>query len=96
LKAMGRLKPPGIARPPGAKGSAPKPKRVELPAKLPSYIQAALRKNSTARKNYDALSPAHQRQYFAWIDSAKREETRRKRLEGAIRMLARGEELGLK
>ena len=96
LEAAGRLKPPGIARPPGAKGSAPKPKRVELPAKLPSYIQAALRKNAAAHRRYEALSPAHQRQYFAWIETAKREETKLRRLEKAIRMLVRGEELGLK
>ena len=96
LKALGRLKPPGIARAPGARGSAPKPKRVELPAKLPSYIEVALRKHPVARRNYNALSPAHQRRYFAWIASAKREETRMKRLDEAIRMLTRGVELGLK
>jgi uncharacterized protein YdeI (YjbR/CyaY-like superfamily) len=96
LKADGRLKPTGIARAPGARGSAPKPDRVELPSKLPAYIQAAFRKNPTAGKRYDALSPAHQRRYFAWIMSAKREETRQKRLDEAMRMLARGEELDLK
>ena len=96
LKALGRLKPPGIARAPGARGSAPKPKRVQLPAKLPSYIEVALRKHPVARRNYNALSPAHQRRYFAWIASAKREETRMKRLDEAIRMLTRGAELGLK
>ena len=69
---------------------------MELPAKLPSYIQEALGKSPAARKHYDALSPAHRRRYFAWIDSAKREETKRKRLQEAIRMLSRGEELGLK
>ena len=96
LKALGRLKPPGIARAPGAKGSAPKPKRVELPARLPSYIQVALRKNPAARRSYERLSPAHQRRYFAWIASAKRAETRLKRLEAAIHMLEKGEQLGLK
>ena len=96
LQALGRLKPPGIARAPGAKGSAPKPKRVELPERLPSYIKAALQKKPAARKAYEALSPAHQRRYFAWIASAKREETKQKRLEEAIRMLTRGEVLGLK
>ena len=96
LKAMGRLKAPGIARAPGARGSAPKPRRVELPATLPSYIKVALRKTPLARRKYEALSPAHQRRYFAWIESAKRDETKRKRLEEAIRMLSRGEQLGLK
>ena len=31
-----------------------------------------------------------------WIDSAKREETKAKRLEEAIRLLAAGKKLGLK
>jgi uncharacterized protein YdeI (YjbR/CyaY-like superfamily) len=96
LKAMGRLKPPGLARPPGARGSAPKPERLELPRRLPPYIEAGLRKNPVARRTYEALSPSHQRRYIAWIDSAKREETRERRLEEAIRMLAGGEKLGLK
>ena len=96
LEAAGRLNPPGIGRAPGARGSAPKPERVELPSKLPSYIQAAFRKHPAAGKLYTALSPAHQRRYFAWIVSAKREATRLKRLDEAIRMLVRGEELGLK
>jgi uncharacterized protein YdeI (YjbR/CyaY-like superfamily) len=32
----------------------------------------------------------------AWIESAKREETKRRRLEEAIRLLANGKVLGLK
>ena len=96
LKALGRLQPPGIARAPGARGSAPKPDRIELPTRLPSYILAGLRKHPAARRHYDALSPAHQRRYIAWIVSAKREETRLRRMEEAMRMLTRGEALGLK
>jgi uncharacterized protein YdeI (YjbR/CyaY-like superfamily) len=96
LEARGRLKPAGIARAPGARGSAPKPERRALPSKLPSHIEAALQKHPAARKHYDALPPSHQRRYFAWIESAKREETKLRRLDEAIRMLIRGEALGLK
>jgi uncharacterized protein YdeI (YjbR/CyaY-like superfamily) len=96
LKALGRLKPPGIARAPGDRSSAPKPDRLELPATLPSFIQAAFRKNAAARKHFEALSPAHKRRYVAWILTAKREETQRRRLDEAIKMLSRGEVLGLK
>ena len=96
LKATGRLKPSGIARAPGTRGSAPRPERMELPATLPSYIQAGLRKHPAARKRYESLSPAHQRQYIAWIVTAKREETKLRRLDQAIRMLSQGETLGLK
>ena len=44
-----------------------------------------------------SLDDAEQRRrYFAWIDSAKREETKLRRLDGAIRQLTAGKALGLK
>jgi uncharacterized protein YdeI (YjbR/CyaY-like superfamily) len=96
LEGEGRLKPPGIERPPTNRGSAPRPQRLELPSKLPAYIQAALRKNPQALRHFEALPPSQRRRYFAWIDSAKREETKLRRLEEAIRLLASGKPLGLK
>src|SRR5262249_2007994 len=42
LKADGRLKKPGIERPPTARGYDPPPGRRALPSKLPAYIQKAL------------------------------------------------------
>jgi uncharacterized protein YdeI (YjbR/CyaY-like superfamily) len=59
-------------------------------------MQAALRRHPTARRHFDALPPSHRRRYFAWIESAKREETKLRRLEEAIRLLASGQVLGLK
>ena len=96
LKAAGRLKPPGIERSPTDRGYTPPPGRRELPAKLPAYIQAALRRHPAARRHYEALAPSHRRRYYAWIESAKREETKLRRLEEAIRLLAAGKDLGLK
>ena len=96
LEAAGRLKAPGIERRPGRRGSAPRPERLELPSKLPSYLQAGLRKHPTALRRFESLPLSHRRRYFAWIDSAKRPETKVRRLEEAIRLLARGKPLGLK
>ena len=96
LEAEGRLKRPGIERAPAGRGSAPRPRRIELPAKLPAYIQAALKKHRAASRTFEALAPEQRRRYFAWIESAKREETKLRRLEEAIRLLASGRELGLK
>lgn len=96
LEAMGRLKSPGIARAPRGRGSAPRPARLALPSKLPTYIRAALKKSPPASRNFDALSAAQRRRYVAWIESAKRDETKLRRLEEAIRQLAKGEVLGLK
>jgi uncharacterized protein YdeI (YjbR/CyaY-like superfamily) len=96
LKAEGRLKPPGIERSPTGRGYGPRPPRLELPSKLPAYIRAGLRNHPTAMHHFEALSPSQRRRYLAWIESAKREETRLRRLEEAIRLLARGKVLGLK
>jgi uncharacterized protein YdeI (YjbR/CyaY-like superfamily) len=96
LKAEGRLARPGLERAPTRRGSAAQPGRRELPARLPAYILSALRKHPKARKTFEALPPSHRRRYFAWIDSAVREETKLRRLDDAIRLLSRGEALGLK
>jgi len=96
LKTEGRLKPPGIARPPTNRGSALRPPRLEMPSKLPAYIQSALRNHPKALRHFEALAPAQRRRYFGWIESAKRQETKLRRLEEAIRLLASGRVLGLK
>jgi uncharacterized protein YdeI (YjbR/CyaY-like superfamily) len=96
LKAEGRMRAPGLERPPTARGYDPPPQRLALPARLPAYIQAALKKNPAAERHFKALSPAHRRRYFAWIESARRQDTKERRLKEAISLLERGEELGLK
>lgn len=96
LEAAGRLRPPGIERSPTDRGSAPRPPRRPMPSKLPPYIQAALESHPKARRHYEALSTEQRRRYVAWIESAKREETKLRRVNEAIRLLASGQKLGLK
>ncbi len=67
-----------------------------MPSTLPAYIQAALRNHPTALRHFEALAPSQRRRYFAWIESAKREDTKRRRLKEAIRLLTSGKVLGLK
>ena len=62
--------------------------RLPMPSKLPAYIQAALRKHPAALRHFEALAPSHRRRYLGWIESAKREETKLRRLKEAIRLLA--------
>jgi uncharacterized protein YdeI (YjbR/CyaY-like superfamily) len=93
LKANGRLMPAGLSRvPTDRSGDAPK---VSL-SKVPRYIQEALRKHATAGSHFEKLAPSHRRRYVGWIDSAKQQETKLRRLQEAIRKLAGGEKLGLK
>lgn len=67
-----------------------------MPAKLPAYIQAVLANNPSALRHFEALPPSQRRRYIAWNQSAKREDTKLRRLKQAIRLLAGGKVLGLK
>lgn len=96
LKAAGRLKPSGINRPPTDRSYDSRPPRFRMPATVPLYIQAALRKQPAAWRYFEGLAPSHRRRYIGWIESAKREETKARRLQEAIRLLTAGKQLGLK
>ncbi len=93
LKAAGRLAAPGLARPPTKRsGDAPRPS----PSAIPDYIAAQLRASPPAWEFFLQLAPSYRRAYIGWIDSAKREETRQKRLREAVALLAARQKLGLK
>lgn len=96
LKASGRLKPAGLQRAPAGRGYAPRPRRLSMPSKLPRYMQAALKKHPAAFRHFKTLALSQRRRYFAWIESAKHEATKARRLKEAIRLLTAGEVLGLK
>lgn len=57
---------------------------------LPPDLQAILERNPAAKRAWDAQAPSHRRQYLQWIMDAKREETRLRRCEKAIKMLTSG------
>lgn len=62
----------------------------------PPYIRKALAANKKALDNFNNLAKSYKEQYIGWITSAKREETRRRRLAEAIRLLEQNEKLGMK
>ena len=96
LEASGRLKPPGIERPPTDRVYGPRPPRLPMPAQLPPYIRAELRSHPKAWSHFEALAASQRRRYIAWIESAKREDTKLRRLQEAVRLLTAGKVLGLK
>jgi len=63
---------------------------------IPAYIENALRSNEKALGNFSKLAPSYKKQYVSWVDSAKKEDTRKKRLAEVIRVLERNEKLGMK
>ena len=93
LEARGLLAAPGLERPPtGRSGDAPRP----VVSAIPSYIERQLKANAQAWSYFEQLAPSYRRLYIGWIDSAKREETKEKRLHEAITLLAAGKKIGLK
>ena len=92
LKTSGRLAPAGASRAPTAR--RPEASQVRLSA-VPAYIRQALRANREAAAHFADLAPSHRRRYVGWIDSAKRRETKLRRLQQALDLLAAGKKLGL-
>jgi uncharacterized protein YdeI (YjbR/CyaY-like superfamily) len=78
------------------RGDGPRPPRYKLPAKVPAYIEEALRKHPAAWRHFEALAPSQRRRYLGWIETAKQETTKARRLQEAIRLLKAGKELRLK
>jgi uncharacterized protein YdeI (YjbR/CyaY-like superfamily) len=62
------------------------PRVVEVPEDL----AVALGREHDARDAFERLSYTHIKEYVRWIEEAKREETRRSRIEKAISMLTTG------
>jgi uncharacterized protein YdeI (YjbR/CyaY-like superfamily) len=93
LAERGLLAAPGIERPPtNRSGDAPRPSTATIPA----YIEEALRTDPRAWRCFERLAPSYRRVYIGWIDAAKREETKQRRLREALSLLAAGKKLGLK
>jgi uncharacterized protein YdeI (YjbR/CyaY-like superfamily) len=93
LKSLGLLAEPGRARAPTNRRSIA-PRRLPWP--MPPYIETALKANKRAQDYFNQLAPSYRRRYIGWIDSAKREETKLRRLREAIKLLAARRKLGLK
>jgi uncharacterized protein YdeI (YjbR/CyaY-like superfamily) len=63
---------------------------------IQSYFEEALAENKKALGFYSRLAPSYKRNAVAWIESAKREETRKKRLAEFIGILEQNKKLGMK
>jgi uncharacterized protein YdeI (YjbR/CyaY-like superfamily) len=59
-------------------------------------FELALKKNTKAAKNFNALAPSYKKHYIGWIAVAKKDETRKKRIKEAIELLNNNQKLGLK
>jgi hypothetical protein len=80
-RKAGSVVAPGSAK----KASAPKKALV-----APTDLVNALAKNDTASATWKTLAPSHIKEYVSWIEDAKKPETRARRIEQALTMLADG------
>ena len=87
VKKAAELNEAGIKAP----GRTQPKKREAIP--VPDHFAAALKKNASARKTFDAFSPSHRREYLQWITEAKREVTRNERMATSLQWLSEGKVL---
>ena len=57
---------------------------------IPSDFRRALNKNKAAKAAFEKFSFSHKKEYVGWIEGAKKDETRLKRVTTAISKLAKG------
>lgn len=53
---------------------------------IPADLEMAFAKNKTAADNYNNFSPSYRKSYLYWLNQAKRDETRKTRIEEIIRL----------
>lgn len=92
LTAEGKMKPAGQAvvdraREDGSWKALDSVERLEVPDDL----RRAFEYSRKARDAYEKLAPSHRKQYLYWINSAKRPETRERRVRETVRRLEAGD-----
>lgn len=90
LKDRGLLEAPGLERPPTGR-SYPAP-----PSEISPAVKKRLMKNLLAWDRFQKMPPSRRRACVAWVESAKREATREKRLRELVDVLVTGRTLGMK
>ncbi len=63
---------------------------------VPQGLADALARNKRARDFFESLAPTYQKQFIGWIVTAKRPETKAKRIKESAALLAKAKKLGLR
>jgi len=95
---QGRMTEAGLAKIKAAKknGCWNQEARPQISFEVPPEFAKALTRNKKAKEHFDLLAPTYRRHYIGWIITAKRPETRERRIAESIALLEKGEKLGLK
>jgi uncharacterized protein YdeI (YjbR/CyaY-like superfamily) len=70
-------------------------KQAQVQVLAPEF-KRALKANDAAWRNFNALAPSYRKNYIGWLQSAKKPQTREKRLRELISVLEKGKRLGMK
>ncbi len=65
-------------------------KKTHGKKETPAYFLTALKKNKAAMDQWKAFTDAKQREYIEWLEEAKSDATRDKRMETALEWIAEG------
>ena len=57
---------------------------------MPNDFDEALDAHVIARARFDKMSYSHQKEYVEWIEAAKKDETRARRIVKAVEQIAEG------
>jgi uncharacterized protein YdeI (YjbR/CyaY-like superfamily) len=68
----------------------PKPKSAAKELPVPAELAAALKKNKKAATSFENFPPSHRKEYIMWINEAKTDETRNKRVATTVEWVAEG------
>ena len=66
----------------------------EIP--LDPETEEGLKTSKKAWNNFNLMAPGYRKQYVAWLQTAKKPETRKRRLQEAIKMLEENQKPGMK
>jgi len=70
--------------------------RPGIDLEIPRELSKALERDKQAKEFFAQMAPTHQNHFIGWITTAKRPETRERRLKESLALLKRGKRLGLK
>nr|WP_321353667.1 YdeI/OmpD-associated family protein [uncultured Draconibacterium sp.] len=99
LLKEGKIKPPGLKLIEAAKKNGNWDKVIQPPkvnTNPSAEFKSALTKNPEANTYFESLAANHKNQFIIWINMAKRDETKEKRIKESIELLKSKKKLGLK
>ena len=69
--------------------------RPAISTEVPEELSRALGRNRKAREFFETLAPTYRNQFIGWIATAKRPETKAKRVKQSVELLAAAKKLGM-